>query len=215
MFAIVAFIALAIIAVIVLTAVMHLLFSPLVLLAVLGVLAWVSSARAAAAGNAPASRMGPADNAAAEPQPAAAEHKPAAQHRQPAAEHDEAAGAPGWRGRRHGRVRAVQAGQAAAERGRARRPRHAQEAPVARSRRFAVSSAIDLANGLRRNFPWGEKARSVKFVAPDPGRCTAKYRRHGRVRIFYVLAVHERHGGPEDSGERGEALPATNPGADW
>ena len=41
MFAIVAFIALAIIAVIVLTAVMHLLFSPLVLLVVLGVLAWV------------------------------------------------------------------------------------------------------------------------------------------------------------------------------
>ena len=41
MFAIVAFIALAIVAVIVLTAVMPLLFSPLVLLAVLGVLAWV------------------------------------------------------------------------------------------------------------------------------------------------------------------------------
>ena len=41
MFAIVAFIALAIVAFIVLTAVMHLLFSPLVLLAVLGVLAWV------------------------------------------------------------------------------------------------------------------------------------------------------------------------------
>jgi hypothetical protein len=41
MFAIVAFIALAIVAVIVLTAVMHLLFSPFVLLAVIGVLAWV------------------------------------------------------------------------------------------------------------------------------------------------------------------------------
>ncbi|HEY2521455.1 MAG TPA: hypothetical protein VGJ19_15185, partial [Streptosporangiaceae bacterium] len=41
MFAIVAFIALAIVAVIVLTAVLHLLFSPLVLLAVVGVLAWV------------------------------------------------------------------------------------------------------------------------------------------------------------------------------
>jgi hypothetical protein len=41
MFAIVAFIALAIVAVIVLTAVMHLLFSPLVLLVILGVLAWV------------------------------------------------------------------------------------------------------------------------------------------------------------------------------
>ena len=41
MFAIVAFIALAIVAVIVLTAVLHLLFSPFVLLAVVGVLAWM------------------------------------------------------------------------------------------------------------------------------------------------------------------------------
>jgi hypothetical protein len=41
MFAIVALIALAIVAVIVLTAALHLLFSPLVLLVVLGVLAWV------------------------------------------------------------------------------------------------------------------------------------------------------------------------------
>jgi hypothetical protein len=41
MFAIAAVIALAIVAVIVLTAVLHLLFSPLVLLAILGVFAWV------------------------------------------------------------------------------------------------------------------------------------------------------------------------------
>lgn len=39
----------------------------------------------------------------------------------------------------------------------------------------------------RWNFPWTEKARIVKIVAPDPGRVHPRNpRRHGRVRIFFA-----------------------------
>ena len=71
---------------------------------------------------------------------------------------------------------------------------HEATAPGMASRRFPGNrrpgslTGSWVPSGLSLNFPSGGKARIVKIVAPDPGRCTREIpRRHGRIRIFYVL----------------------------
>jgi len=80
-----------------------------------------------------------------------------------------------------------------------------------RNRRPGSRTGSWVPSGLSLNFPSGAKARIVKIVAPDPGRCTREIRGGTAGPGFFIRwAVQERRGGSKLR-EREKGSPASLP----